>query len=118
LLPPARATATMLSFEFTLRTGDPLDDGSPNFLGEYVQGPRGGRFVFLNSGSRGGDTRSCWDRRAKLSLQTITAAQLDQLASDPSLVLEGRVNGVGRDGGPVCATTPLIGGGWSVVPAT
>jgi Family of unknown function (DUF5990) len=114
LLPAAHATSELLWFEFVLRLGPPQPDGRPNFLGEFAQGPRDARFVYVNSGQRAGQTDSGWDRRAKVSLMGITAAHLEAALCEPDAVLEARIQGTGRDGGPACATVPLLDGGWHV----
>ena len=37
-----------------------LADDQPNFRGPFVQGPRGGRFVYINSGELAGQASSPW----------------------------------------------------------
>jgi hypothetical protein len=114
LVPPARGDARQLVFDFDLRLGEPLADGRPRFLGPFAQGPPDGRFVYVNSGTAAGQPGSPWSRRAKLPLGSIDAATIDRLHARPRARLEARIPGVGRDGGPVCATVPLPEG-WSVV---
>ncbi len=89
-------------FDVNLRT---LPDGTFDLRGEHVQGPRGGRFVYINSGMLAGQ-HSCWTRRAKVTLMPLTT-----LASAAGR-FEARFAGRGRDGGPSCATVPLLGVGW------
>jgi hypothetical protein len=113
LLPPTQKSAASLTFDFTLRV-DPAGTGRPNFLGEFAQGPKEARFIYVNSGLRAGQTGTLWDRRAKLSLMEITSAQVRELLSGPGSLLEASIDGVGRDGGPACASVPLQGGGWRV----
>ena len=74
------------------------------------------RFSYLAAGRRAGDTTSCWDRRAKVALAGITPAVLAAWRATPGAVLEARIAGTARDGGPACATVPLLGGGWQVGP--
>jgi hypothetical protein len=114
LLPAARATEEALSFDFAVRLGASRPDGSPTLLGEFAQGPPGSRFVYVTSGVRAGQTKSCWERRAKVPLTGITPAQIETVLSRPGTVLEARIEGTGRDGGPACATVPLLGPGWKV----
>src|SRR5439155_9650271 len=64
------STGGNLSFDVPVRVKSGRD-GSPDFAGPFVQGPPGGRFVYVNSGKRAGDAASCWDRRAKVSLAAI-----------------------------------------------
>lgn len=114
LLPPAHVAGDSLSFDFLLRVKLSPDGGQPNFLGEFAQGPRDSRFVYVNSGSGAGQMGSCWNRRAKVPLGSITRAQIHSVLSRPGQVLEARIEGTARDGGPMCATVPLLGGGWKV----
>jgi|CXWL01.1.fsa_nt_gi hypothetical protein len=116
LLPPVATSSDELRFEFELRV-QPGPDGRPNFLGPCAQGPRNGRFVYVNSGGRAGETGSVWDRRAKLSLMSIDWALLDTLNAQPGALLEGVMLGRAKDGGPACASVPVVGG-WRVVTQT
>jgi hypothetical protein len=115
LLAPARADRNAIAFDFSVRLAAAPAAAAPNFLGEFAQGPRGGRFVYVNSGARAGQTGTPWDRRAKISLESITSTQVKAVLAKPGLVLEARIAGTGRDGGPACATVPLLGAGWQVV---
>ena len=76
-------------FEAELKNGEPA--------GPFVQGPRGGRFVYLDIGTAAGQADSCWSRRLKIPLS-------DLGAMDPVAVFETLVAGTGRDGGPSCGT--------------
>lgn len=113
LLPPTRQTADALVFDFTVRAGE--RDGRPNFLGEFAQGTPADRFVYVNSGSSAGQPGSRWQRRAKVKLATITREMIDAALAESGAVLEARFHGIGRDGGPACATVPLLDGGWRLV---
>jgi hypothetical protein len=86
-----------LEFEFTV-TAKAGKDGSPNFLGPFVQGPVGERFVYINIGTYAGQTDTCWSRRLKIPLSGIT---WDMLRSGKVLV--AHVPGTGKDGSPSCA---------------
>ena len=116
LLPPARSTSSDLTFDFELRLGEPLSDGRPRFLGPLAQGPPERRFVYVNSGTSAGQSASCWTRRAKVHLSSITAAMVRKVLSGEGLVLESRFAGTAKDGGPACASVPLLGGAWQVLP--
>ena len=114
LLAPSTATADALAFDFSVRVTTAVD-GSPNFLGEYAQGTPGARFVYVTSGQRAGDAGSPWDRRAKVRLAgEIGWPLIEQVLAQPGAVLAARITGTSRDGGPVCASTPVLGGGWAV----
>lgn len=86
-----------LEFEFTVEA-KPGKDGSPNFLGPFVQGPVGERFVYINIGTYAGQTDTCWSRRLKIPLSGIT---WDMLRSGKVLV--AHIPGTGKDGSPSCA---------------
>jgi hypothetical protein len=106
LLSPVRANADQAVFEFDVRVGT-RPDGAPNFLGDFAQGPPAGRFVYLNAGVLAGQTDSCWQRRAKIPLMSITRQQVED-AFDRRRPLESRIQGRDRKGGPVCGSVPLL----------
>jgi hypothetical protein len=110
LAPTARA-ADAISFDFAV-TVDLTPDAPPNFLGKFAQGPKDQRFIYVNSGTYAGQGDTEWARRAKVSLMSITREQIaDAVSSAGRLVAV--IPGRGRDGGPVCASTPVVGG-WKV----
>jgi uncharacterized protein DUF5990 len=108
LLAPTAIAKGNLIFEFSIRAAN--ESGTPNFLGPFVHGPKGERFLYVNSGTLAGQADSPWTRRAKLHLSSIDWKLVQKVASKRGAVLEGRIAGTGRDGGPTCATTPIIGG--------
>ena len=89
-----------LRFDFTL---------SDTLRGPYVQGPKDGRFVYIDIGTAAGQLGTCWSRRLKIPLGGITPEMIATGA-----ILEARVHGTARDGGPACAT-PKPFGGWRAV---
>ena len=103
LLAPKEATTERLVFEFEIDAD--VTSGVPNFLGKYAQGPKAERFVYVNSGTYAGfhSANSDWNRRAKLPLGTITAEMVKNAVLTRAHI-ETTIDGVGRDGGPVCAT--------------
>ena len=111
LLPPKKTSVSELVFEFEIDVD--VSSGTPNFLGIYAQGPKDARFIYVNSGTYAGDPNSGFGRRAKLSLMTITKAQVDEVLASRSATLETSFSGVGRDGGPTCAS--VKGLVWKVV---
>ena len=86
----------------------------PNFLGSFVQGPPGQRFVYIDIGTCAGQTNTVWNRRLKIPLSGITWDLLNKLSSDSQMILEARVPGTGKDGGPNCATVKPFDG-WKLV---
>ena len=114
LLQPSEIRKQHIVFGFSVRVGDKVTGEGPNFLGSFVHGPRGGRFVYVNSGKRAGQSNTEWDRRAKVPLAGIGWSVITAATAEPGAVIEGRVNGVGRDGGPSCGSVHLIGA-WQVI---
>lgn len=102
LVAPTSETNKETVFDLTVNVE--LKDGSPNFLGSFAQGPKDARFVYVNSGTYAGQSDSCWARRAKISLMNITKEQVEKVLASPDARLETRFAGVGRDGGPTCAS--------------
>jgi hypothetical protein len=100
-----------LVFDFPVRIAKQAS-GLPNFLGPYTQGPPAARFVYVNSGTLAGQPDSCWTRRAKVPLTSITWTLIDEARTGDSL-LEIEINGTGRDGGPTCGSVRLSSG-WRV----
>ncbi len=111
LVPPVSASKDAALFEFTVS----VDPGGnrPNFLGKFAQGSKDARFIYVNSGTYAGQTGTLWARRAKVSLMSITAEQVEEVLAKPGRVLEAKIWGSSRDGGPMCASVPLLGG-WAV----
>ncbi|MEZ0243319.1 MAG: DUF5990 family protein [Sphingomonas sp.] len=87
-----------LAFDFAIRIAD-----GPKFFGEQVrsEGPER-RFVYIAVGSPAGQHVCEWSRRMKIDIHDIPQALLDKAAKGG--VLEGRLNGTGKDGTPACAT--------------
>ena len=99
-----RSAGGDLSFEFEVETrsagvGTPLD-----FAGPIVQGPRGGRFVYVDIGTYAGQQDTSVSRRLKVPLTGMTPDLIRRASSAGNRVLEARVPGTGKDGGPACAS--------------
>ncbi|NJM24925.1 MAG: hypothetical protein HC859_04825 [Bacteroidia bacterium] len=98
-----RSAGHDLVFSFDIKVkGDKGKD--PSFAGPYVQGPAGGKFVYIDIGTYAGQTGTHWARRLKIPLTGINWNTVDKLHANPSLVLQTVVPGTGKDGGPNCAT--------------
>lgn len=110
LLPPVKSSAAAHVFEFPISVD--LSAGLPNFLGRFAQGPKDVRFVYVNSGTYAGTSHSCWGRRAKIPLMSITREQIEKAVAG-NAVIETSFPGVGKDGGPTCASVKGIE--WKVV---
>ena len=96
-----RSRGDNLTFEFQVTVKDNRSDGQPNFLGPITQGPPTKRFVYLDIGTYAGQADSCWGRRLKVPLTSITREMIGK--SKPP-ILETHLQGTGRDGGPTCGT--------------
>jgi hypothetical protein len=113
LTKPTTSSRGKLFFDFTVRIGRDRDARFPKLLGDYTQGKPSERFVYVNSGTFAGQANSCWSRRAKVPLSGITWSLIES-ASAPGATLQARIAGKAGDGGPACATVPLLDGGWTV----
>ena len=105
-----RSEGEDLHFEFTVRAKTTGQDSLPNFLGPFVQGPTGERFVYIDIGTYAGQTGTCFSRRLKIPLRGITW-QMIEAVIDGGSCLETHVAGSGKDGSPSCAT-PKPFAGW------
>ena len=114
LVDPVRSSAAKLEFELSVLAGERDTNTAPRLTGPYAQGPADARFVYVNSGTLAGQHDSGWTRRAKVTLAGITWEMVEAVAGDGGRVLEARMPGVGRDGGPTCASFRLLGDGWVV----
>ena len=106
------ASGDHLSFDFTLRVHGGRASGPPNLRGDFAQGPPAARFVYVNSGTSAGQAGSCWTRRAKVPLSGITWELIEEVLAKPGMILEARIPGTAKDGGPVCASVRLLEDGW------
>ncbi|HEX6729220.1 MAG TPA: DUF5990 family protein [Pyrinomonadaceae bacterium] len=103
-----RSKDTDLQFEFVVRVKEG-NDGQPNFLGPFAQGPANARFVYLDIGTYAGQKNTPWSRRLKIPLASITRQMIDKAACS-SQAIEARVPGTGGDGGPTCGTVKRFDG--------
>ena len=100
-----RSTGKDLAFVFTVRVRAGSKTAAPVLLGPFVQGPAAERFVYLDIGTYAGQKDSVWGRRLKIPLSGITMALIESQE-----LLEARVPGTAKDGGPNCATVKPFGG--------
>ena len=106
-----RSDSQDLPFKFTVKVkGERQKDLSPKFSGDFVQGPAGNKFIYIDIGTYAGQTNTAWARRLKIPLTGITWKDIDKLNADPTFILEANVPGTGRDGGPNCATVKPFDG--------
>ena len=103
-----RSSDKNVEFEFTI-TVKLNNDGLPNFLGAFVQGPPTQRFIYIDIGTYAGQKDTSWSRRLKIPLIGISLNTIKELSAN-NKILEARVPGTGRDGGPNCATVKPFSG--------
>jgi hypothetical protein len=113
LVPPTDATAGRLTFDATVRVGR-RPDGAPNLLGPFALGPPADRRLDITSGTLAGQADSCWTRAATVRLAGITWPLIESALATPGAVLVAAIAGTAKDGGPACASVPLLGDGWAV----
>ena len=118
LLPPSKVSAKSLVFDLSIRVSKRKAGGAANVLGPYAQGKPDDRFLYLNSGTMAGQENSRWTRRAKIKVGGINWKLIEQTFATPGAVLEVQIDGRAKDGGPCCATVPLVNGGWKVCPTS
>jgi len=98
-----------LKFEFTARVkGD--NNSMIDLHGPFVQGPRGERFVYIGIGKYVGQANTPWSRRLKIPLSGITTEIINTQTANSTIILETKVPGTGKDGGPNCATVKPFAG--------
>ena len=103
-----RSQGQDLAFDFQPSIRDGVSDSMAALGGPFVQGPPRKRFVYVDIGACAGQIDSSWSRRLKIPLEGIPVK-----AIRTGGVLEARVPGTGRDGGPNCATVKDFEG-WKV----
>src|SRR5688572_10661385 len=94
-----RSAGDDLEFEFSVIV-PATAQSAPDFRGPAVQGPRGQRFIYINSGTYAGQSRTAWARRLKVPLIGIGSETVARAAANPRQALEARVAGTAKDGGP------------------
>ena len=110
-----RSNKNDLCFEFEISVKEGKN-GLQNFTGPYVHGPSNERFIYVDIGTAAGQINSVWTRRLKIPLRDISSETIKLALTDSSLVLETKVPGTGRDGGPNCATVKPFSG-WHLSPS-
>lgn len=104
---PVVAAGTPLSFDVPIRIAP-----GPRFLGDFVRREGSARrFVYIAIGAQAGDQASAWSRRVKVDIHELPAALVNEALAGK--VLECRLPGRDKDGGPACATVRPLNG-WRV----
>ncbi|MBI2685397.1 MAG: hypothetical protein HYX27_03700 [Acidobacteria bacterium] len=87
------STGAGIEFEIPIEV-----DPTGRAFGKFVMGPPAQRFVYINSGTYAGQPNTRWSRRAKIPLANLPVGAH----------IETKINGRAGDGGPCCATVPLV----------
>jgi hypothetical protein len=82
----------------------------------FMDQPTNASFMLTSETLRDKSIRS-GSRRLKIPLRDISSDTIRQMLADPSLVLETKVPGTGKDGGPNCATVKPFSG-WHLSPSS
>jgi len=98
-----------LVFEFEPVVRQGASNAMAALAGPYIQGPPRQRFVYLDIGTYAGQADSRWSRKLKVPLEGIPQRMLAEGG-----IVEARVPGTGKDGGPTCATVKDFDG-WKPV---
>ncbi len=77
-------------------------DGTPNFLGPFVHGPVGGRFLYLVWFDKKGESKMMF-RRAKINLQHLGWPEINTAILSQKHI-KAQVFLTDKKGGPACAT--------------
>jgi hypothetical protein len=96
------STGANITFEWEIEL-----DAAGRAKGKFAMGPPAARFLYINSGTYAGQAATPISRRAKLPLTNLPA----------SPIAATEIHGRAKDGGPMCATVPLLNGGWRSVPS-
>lgn len=108
-----KATKGNLHFDFIAEVKKGKS-GDYSLQGPFVQGPPQGRFVYIDIGTAAGQVGSPWTRRLKIPLTGISQELLTDVFNGHNKILETKVPGTGRDGGPNCATVKPFEG-WNQI---
>jgi hypothetical protein len=101
-----RSRGKDLRFEIEIGMREGSDE--PRFAGPFVQGSAPNQFIYIDIGEFAGQ-KGGWSRRMKIPLTGISENMVRRTASGKSL-LETRVPGTAKDGGPNCATVKAFPG--------
>jgi hypothetical protein len=103
-----RSKGADLRFEFSAQARS--SGAGVDFRGPFVQGPAGGRFVYIDIGQYAGQQGTPWSRRLKIPLAGITPEMIRRVSAAGTAVLEASIPGTGRDGSPACASVKEFAG--------
>jgi len=99
----------LFTFSITLILGS---NNEFDCKGPFVQGPQKSRFIYINIGTSAGQVESFWTRRSKVPL-TLDNQIITHVSQHDDIVIQTAVPGIGKDGGPNCATVKPFAG-WTI----
>jgi hypothetical protein len=109
-----RSRSKDLQFDLEVKIKSPAPKSEePNLIGSFVQGTAPDKFIYIDIGTYAKQIDSIWGRRLKIPLKGITWEMIAQVQTNSNLIIETRVPGTGKDGGPNCATVKPFAG-WRV----
>jgi hypothetical protein len=110
-----RAVGENIDFRLAIKVkGDIAKGEPPGFSGDFVQGPPGAKFIYIDIGTCAGQEKSIWSRRLKIPLTGIGWEEIGYLAANKNSWLKTQVPGTGKDGSPNCATVKPFEG-WMLI---
>lgn len=98
------ARESEIHFDLSVRLNGPASDG--RYSGEFVRTAHGRRYIYVAWGKLAGQAESCWERRAKIMLESLGPSLADAVLKNGNR-LEARIDGTARDGSPVCGNVPV-----------
>jgi len=84
------------------------EKNNPVFIGPFAQGPPQERFIYVDIGTSAGQKNTHWSRRLKIPLSGISKNLIERASTNSILIT--KVPGIGKDGGPNCATVKPFDG--------
>jgi hypothetical protein len=107
------AKSSDLIFEFNIDAAINKENAW-TLQGPFIQGTPKDRFFYIGIGTFAGQMHSPWSRRLKIPLAGIT--ELLPKKTDDKMIFQTHVPGIGKDGGPNCATVKPFEG-WTLMPS-
>lgn len=84
------------------------EKNTPVFTGPFAQGPPQERFIYIDIGTYAGQKNTPWSRRLKIPLRGISKNLIEKASTNSTLIT--KVPGIGKDGGPNCASVKPFDG--------
>ena len=125
LVSVTQSTGKDITFDFHAVVKPQRNTGTPNFTGPFARGTPAKRFFYVNIGELAGQPDCEWSAEGQrfgfqraipksLNQEEVTWQIVKKVSKNPTKVLMARYMGTDDNGGPSCATTELIDGGWII----